>query len=369
MNIPRPDHPVWRRLVNGEVLFQPSFLGACMFLAHVRAGLREHGAGDRTALFVERLRRLYAQNRDCESVRRDLARLRMNEIYMPDPDCAGWFHEEPRSAALNIPPPEHPVWHRLVNGELPFQPSFLGACMLLTHVRADGRRPGGERRAVQLRALYAQNRHSGSARSDLVRLRVNEIFTADPDCSGWFREEARSERVAEVPPADHPVWRGLVTGEETFQPSFLGACMLLAHVRADLRQPGGRSRAGVHVGQLRSLYAHNVECGSVQRDLLRLRAGAGACGRPAAPARGRRVSYMIPVVAIDGREHHLPADTVTRDEPTPGPRGPYIPLAFRVRGEVFYVCTARWSELAGVALRLESFHRARGRRPLRGALR
>ena len=310
MNIPRPDHPVWRRLVTGEVLFQPSFLGACMFLANVRADRRRRGV--RTALHMEQLRTLYARNQDCNSVRQDLAALRMNEIFMADPDCGGWFKEEARSSGMSIPPPDHPVWQRLVSGAVLFQPSFLGACMLLAHLRADlqqpsplpalppeggglGRgMPGDERGAVlhmrQLRALYANNVECGSVQRDLVRLRMNEIFTADSDCGAWFHAERES----------------------------------------------------------------------VQRDLLRLRMSIAARGRSAAAARRRPKFYTMTVVAADGGgEYELPADTVTRDEPAAGTRGPYVPLAFRPQGDVFYVCTARWSQLAGMPLRLQSAPRAR----------
>lgn len=91
-NIPPPDHPVWRRLVSGEVLFQPSFLGACMFLARARADLQEQPEGrTRIALYTEQLSTLYVQNMDSGSVQRDLVKVRMNEISAVDPDCMGWF--------------------------------------------------------------------------------------------------------------------------------------------------------------------------------------------------------------------------------------------------------------------------------------
>ena len=90
-NIPPPDHPVWRRLVSGEVLFEPSHLGACMFLARARADLQQPGGGTRIALHMGQLRVLYAQNMDCGSVQRDLVKVRMNEIAAVAPDCAGWF--------------------------------------------------------------------------------------------------------------------------------------------------------------------------------------------------------------------------------------------------------------------------------------
>jgi hypothetical protein len=357
MNIPHPDHPVWRRLVTGEMLFQPSFLGACMFLAHVRAERRDPKARVRTTFQMEQLRTLYAQNQDCGSARRDLATLRMNEIFMADPDCGGWFKEETRSAALGIPAPDHPVWHRLVTGEALFQPTFLGACMLLTHARADRRLPGGESEAAlhtgQLRTLYAQNMECDSVQRDLARLRTSEIFAADPDCGGWFRAEGRPRRAVDIPPADHPVWQELVTGDVRFQPSFLGASLLLAHVRAELRQPGRSSCTALHPGQLRALYAHNVECGSVQRDILRLLVSRAPRGRP--PSRRRRKGYTMRVVALaGGGEHDLPADTVTRDEPAPGRPGPYVPLAFRLLGDVFYVHSPRWSALEGIPLCLKS---------------
>jgi len=83
--------------------------------------------------------------------------------------------------------------------------------------------------------------------------------------------------------------------------------------------------------------------------------------------------YTMRVVEIDGAaEHELPADTVTRDTPPlptsrgvtsargaaagesgNGTRGPLVPLAFRPRHDVFYVCAARWPELSGKALRVK----------------
>ena len=90
-NIPPPDHPVWRRLLSGEVLFQPSYLGARMFLARARADLRQPGGGTRIGLYVGQLRVLYERNMDCGSVQRDLVKVRLNEISAVAPDCMGWF--------------------------------------------------------------------------------------------------------------------------------------------------------------------------------------------------------------------------------------------------------------------------------------
>jgi hypothetical protein len=182
---------------------------------------------------------------------------------------------------------------------------------------------------------------------------VNEIFTVDADCGGWFHEETPPGGM-NIPLPDHPVWKGLVTGELPFQPSFLGACMYLTRVRAELRQRVDKNRTALHSGRLRALYAHNSECKSAQRDLIRLTwMSAASRERSAAAARTRPKKYTMTVVSADGSEHDLPADTVTRDEPAPGTRGPYVPLAFRPQGDVFYVCSARWSELAGLALRLK----------------
>lgn len=75
----------------------------------------------------------------------------------------------------------------------------------------------------------------------------------------------------------------------------------------------------------------------------------------------RAESYSVKVVGLDGSEHEIPADTVTREEPAPASRGPYVPLAFRAARDVFYVWSERWPELAGKALRLK-FPAARRRR-------
>jgi hypothetical protein len=258
---------------------------------------------------------------------------------------------------MGIPHPEHPVWRRLVNEEVPFRPSFLGARMFLANARADRRRPdGGGRTGVQverLRDLYAQNQECRSARQDLAALRMSEIFMADSDCGGWFKRE-RSDRSVDLPSPDHPGWHCLVIGDVPFQPSFLGARVYLAHARAKLRQPGGGSRMAAHAGQLRALYARNAECGSVQLDLARMVMTTAARRRPST-ARRRRKGYTLMVVAVDGGgEHALPADAVTRDEPAAGINGPYIPLAFRLHGDVFYVSGARWPELEGMALSLRA---------------
>jgi hypothetical protein len=62
--------------------------------------------------------------------------------------------------------------------------------------------------------------------------------------------------------------------------------------------------------------------------------------------------YAMQVVeAVSGRGHRLPADVVTRDSPG-GTRGPLLPLAYRARGELFFVSSERWPELHGEPLRL-----------------
>jgi len=81
------------------------------------------------------------------------------------------------------------------------------------------------------------------------------------------------------------------------------------------------------------------------------------------------MAYTMTVVEVNGgREHDLPADTVTRDLPldwglrqeTAAPaldwgvdgRGPLVPLAFRPHRDVFHVASRRWPGLAGKALRV-----------------
>jgi hypothetical protein len=257
---------------------------------------------------------------------------------------------------MNIPRPDHPVWRRLVTGEMLFQPSFLGACMFLARVRAERRRPDGRSHTAahmgQLRAIYARNQDCGTAQRDLAILRVNEIFTMDPDCGGWFQEDTWPGGT-DIPLPDHPVWNGLVTGAIPFQPSFLGASLFLTRVRTEPRRGDDRDRTALHTGRLRALYAYNAECTSAQRDLVRLVWMKPAVrGRSAALARRRAHGYEMTVLAADGREYDLPADTVTRDDPASGSRGPYVPLAFRSQGDVFYVSSSRWPELSGAALRL-----------------
>jgi hypothetical protein len=78
------------------------------------------------------------------------------------------------------------------------------------------------------------------------------------------------------------------------------------------------------------------------------------------------MDYTMPVVEVEsGREHRLPADAVTRDTPPPAcasrpgdgraaSQGPLLPLAFRPRGDAFFVTSPRWPELAGKALRLQA---------------
>lgn len=71
--------------------------------------------------------------------------------------------------------------------------------------------------------------------------------------------------------------------------------------------------------------------------------------------------YTMRVVDIvGGGEHDLPADTVTRDAPGRG-GGPLLPLAYRPLHCPFYVCSERWPELAGKALRVKAAARPRGR--------
>ncbi len=109
-DIPPPDHPVWRRLVSGEVPFQPSFLGACMFLARARADLQQPGGRAHIGLYMGQLSGLYVQNMDCGSVQRDLVKVRMNEISAVDPDCTGWFKRGTAGTPAGVrPAPPRPL--------------------------------------------------------------------------------------------------------------------------------------------------------------------------------------------------------------------------------------------------------------------
>jgi hypothetical protein len=63
------------------------------------------------------------------------------------------------------------------------------------------------------------------------------------------------------------------------------------------------------------------------------------------------MAYVLSVVEVQGgREHVLPADTVTRDTVHAG--GPIVPLAFRAHHEVFFVSGERWRALSGKELSL-----------------
>ncbi len=78
------------------------------------------------------------------------------------------------------------------------------------------------------------------------------------------------------------------------------------------------------------------------------------------------MAWTVTVVEIaSGNEHHLPADTVTRDLPSPSLGVPLIPLAYRPLGPVFYVSGARWAQLAGKAVRVAALSPRIGRRPMR----
>jgi hypothetical protein len=83
------------------------------------------------------------------------------------------------------------------------------------------------------------------------------------------------------------------------------------------------------------------------------------------------MAYTMRVVEVDNAvEHDLPADTVTRDAPPGrscttdrrapeygsdgGAQGPLLPLAFRLRNDVFYVWSERWPDLIGKALELKT---------------
>jgi hypothetical protein len=64
------------------------------------------------------------------------------------------------------------------------------------------------------------------------------------------------------------------------------------------------------------------------------------------------MGYTMRVVGtVTGRVRELPADAVTRDAPSAA-GGPLLPLAYRARGERFFVSSDRWPELRGEALRL-----------------
>ncbi|BDG03378.1 hypothetical protein [Anaeromyxobacter oryzae] len=70
------------------------------------------------------------------------------------------------------------------------------------------------------------------------------------------------------------------------------------------------------------------------------------------------MAYTVFVLEVEsGREHALPADAVTVDEPVREGCGPLVPLGFRSRDDVFYVRHERWPELEGRALRVRELAR------------
>jgi hypothetical protein len=73
-----------------------------------------------------------------------------------------------------IPPPAHPAWRDILTGRLSYQPTFLGARVLVMRFRVNtaGKANPDTMRvyADELRQLYEQNRESPSARQDLAKI-------------------------------------------------------------------------------------------------------------------------------------------------------------------------------------------------------
>lgn len=64
------------------------------------------------------------------------------------------------------------------------------------------------------------------------------------------------------------------------------------------------------------------------------------------------MAYTMTIVEVEGGGRHvLPADTVTLEQDGTA-HAPLLPLGYRRRGDVFWVRSERWPELAGKALRL-----------------
>lgn len=76
----------------------------------------------------------------------------------------------------------------------------------------------------------------------------------------------------QIPPSGHPAWRDLLTGRLAYQPSFLGARVLVMRFRVNTNggKKGDAETTRVYVEELRELFQQNREVPSVQQDLSKL---------------------------------------------------------------------------------------------------
>ncbi len=75
----------------------------------------------------------------------------------------------------------------------------------------------------------------------------------------------------QVPPATHPTWSKLLTGETKYRPAFLAARMFIVRASMELRSSGGKPETVRKCAEhLRELFMQNADCDSVQRDLAKL---------------------------------------------------------------------------------------------------
>ena len=80
---------------------------------------------------------------------------------------------------------------------------------------------------------------------------------------------ARTEKfVMRVPEKSDPRWQSMIDGSRTPELSFLGARMLLAHLRAQYDRDPSPITMSISVDALRSIYMRNCDLPEPKQDML-----------------------------------------------------------------------------------------------------
>lgn len=74
----------------------------------------------------------------------------------------------------------------------------------------------------------------------------------------------------EVPPADHPGWRGILTGEVRYQLEFFAAKILLGWLLLKVASDPSEAVLADSVQALQNLFAQNAALPCVQHDLAEI---------------------------------------------------------------------------------------------------
>ena len=76
--------------------------------------------------------------------------------------------------------------------------------------------------------------------------------------------------MTQIPPAAHPAWSDILTGKLSYQPTFLGARVLVMRFRVNSAAKADTEAIRAFSAELRQLYEQNRESPSVRQDLAKI---------------------------------------------------------------------------------------------------